>query len=544
MNPEDLLEQGREAFRQQNWAEAYTLLISADHDKTLPPPDLEQLAKAAYLAGKESVCTDCWSRAHHEYLSRQKINEAVRCAFWIGMIFFNHGDHAQGGGWIARAERILDDYREKGPEQGFLLVPKALQQLREGAPEKAYELFDQASQLGVRFNNPDLATLGRLGRGQALIHQNNIKEGVELFDEAMVSVVSDEVSPIVAGIVYCAVIDTCKKIYDWKRAREWTKALTRWCASQPGLVPYRGQCLVRRAEIMQLHGKWTEAMKEVQLACETLQDSSPPATGEAYYRQGELYRLRGNFFNAEESYRQAHQWGRNPQPGFALLRLAQGQIDAAEAAIRPIEKEKQDPISRSGILPAYIEIMLAADNSEEAQAAAVELSDIAKDLDAPFLNAISNRARGIVLLSTGKPGAALIKLRLAWTLFNRLEASYETACTQLYIGLASRKLGDNDTAEIELEAAKATFGQLGATADIKKVNSLIRQNSSGDLHGLTPREFEVLRLLVTGQTNKAIAAKLYISERTVDRHVSNILSKLNVPSRAAATAYAYKHDLM
>lgn len=538
-------EQGREAFRKQEWSNAYDLLLSADRENSLEPDDLELLAKAAYLTGKYFDCTDTWNRAHHAFLKRDDTKRAANCAFWLGMILLNQGDNAQGSGWIARAARLVDENEHDCAEQGFLLVPKGLQSLGTGDPGKAQDLFSQAVEIGGRFKNQDLITLGRLGLGQALIFQNKISKGTTLFDEVMVAVLSDEISPIVTGIVYCAVIETCQKIYDLRRAQEWTEALSRWCDSRPDLVPFRGQCLVRRVEIMQLHGEWKDAMNEVERACDLL--SQPPgesAAGEAWYRQGELFRLFGEFSKSEKMYRQANKWGRNPQPGLSLLRLAQNEIKDAVSAIRQSEEEKRSLISRSGVLPAYIEIMIAAEEIHSAATAAGELSEIAVELQAPFLKALASRAQGNVVLADGDPRVALDKLRHAWSLFKSLDASYESAKTRVLIGRACREFGDKDTAELELDAARWKFQQLGAAYDLEMVESLIRESPADNINGLTPRELEVLRFLATGKTNKAIAADLFISERTVDRHVSNILSKLNVSSRAAATAYAYEHDLI
>lgn len=537
------LEQGIEAYRQQAWAEAYTHLMSADKETGLDAGVLELLAKAAYLIGKESECIEILSRAHQSFLDRDQTEDAADAAFWTGMILLNQGDNAQGSGWIARAGRLLKD-RQDSVERGFLLVPEALQHLRKGDAETSHKLFKEAAEIGNRFSNPDLTVLGQLGRGQSLIHLDKIDEGTTLLDEAMIAVVSDEVSPIVAGIVYCAVIDTCQKIYDLRRAQEWTVALSRWCDSQPDLVPYRGQCLVRRAEIMQLHGEWPDAMNEVKRACEISELSRPLATGEAFYRQGELYRLQGEFSNAEEAYREASKSGKKPQPGLALLRLAQGQVDTAKAAIRREEEEKQDRMARSKILPAYVEIMLAADEITAARSAADELSGIAAGLHAPFLQAIADLTQGSVLLADGEPRAALENLRRAWSQLNKIEASYESARARVLIGQAYRALGDTDTAEMELDAARWMFQELGAAPEMARVDSLMQNTPSENTHGLTPRELEVLRLLATGKTNKTIASELFISERTVDRHVSNILAKLDVSSRAAATAYAYEHGLV
>lgn len=545
MTTANKLIQGKEAFRKQAWTDSFTLLATADQEKPLSPEDLKSLATAAYLIGKTDDCRDIWNRAHHAFLKKNNIRQAAYCAFWLGMILLNQGKSAQGGGWIARAGRLVEDNHLDCVEKGFLLVPKALQCLSSGDHGKAHEVFSQAVDIGRRFKNTDLITLGRLGRGQALVLQNNISEGTMLFDEVMVAVLSDEISPIITGIVYCSVIETCQKIYDLSRAMEWTGALSRWCDSQPDLVPFRGQCLVRRVEIMQLHGEWQDAMNEGQRACEIL--SGPPgeaAAGEAWYRRGELFRLSGKFSKAEEMYRQASNWGRKPQPGLALLRLFQGEIKDATTTIRQSEGEKKERISRSKILPAYVEIMLAAGKIRAAEAASKELVEIANELQAPFLMAIASRAQGNVLLADGDPRAALDKLRNAWSLFKSFDAAYESAKTRVLIGRACREVGDKDTAEMELDAARWKFQQLGAVPELEVVESLIRNSPSGTIHGLTPRELEVLRFLATGKTNKTIAVDLFISERTVDRHVSNILSKLNVSSRAAATAYAYEHDLV
>lgn len=546
MNPESKLEKGREAFRQRAWADAYEYLLSADNESQLDPQDIEQLAKAAYLTGKFFDCHDLWSRAHHKYLDRDEISRAAYCAFWLGMILFDQGESAQGSGWIARARRLVDEHQLDCAEKGLLLIPRALQDLRNSNAENAYTLFKEAADIGDRFDNPDLITLGRLGRGQALIHQKNITEGTTLLDEAMVTVIAEEVSPIVSGIVYCAVIETCQEIYDLQRAQEWTQALTRWCDSQPDLVPYRGQCLVRRAEIMQLHGHWQDAMREAERASETLsQPSRESAAGEAFYRLAELYRLKGNFSKAEEAYRKAHKHNRNPQPGLALLRLARGEQDSAETAIRK-ELEEQNRNKHSALLPAYVEIMLSVNDITAARAGADELSEIADDLQASYLQALADYAAGNVLLADGEPLAALDKLRHACTLLNSMGAVYETARTRVLIGIACNERGDKDTAEMELESAKDTFQQLGAAPDLKRIESFTDDTTAeiGKSHGLTSRELQVLRLLATGKTNNAIASELFISERTVDRHVSNILGKLNVPTRAAATAYAYEHNLI
>jgi DNA-binding CsgD family transcriptional regulator len=344
--------------------------------------------------------------------------------------------------------------------------------------------------------------------------------------------------------MYCSVIQACQQVYAFDRAREWTAALTQWCEGQPDMVAFAGVCRVHRAEIMQLHGAWPEAIEEARRAYARSQGVDRRATAAALYQQAEVHRLKGEFAAAEDAYRGASQLGLEPQPGLALLRLAQERTDAAATAIRRVAGTTTDGLKRMSLLPAYIEIMLAAGDLEDARKACRELEDIARSIDTGAPDAIATQARGAVDLAEGDARAALGSLRRAFEVWQRIDAPYAAARVRVLIGLACRALGDEDGAGLEIEAARATFERLGATPDLVRINSVMQGVPSGDTHGLTPREVQVLRLVSAGKTNAAVAAELFLSERTVERHLSNIFTKLDLSTRTAATAWAYEHGLI
>jgi DNA-binding NarL/FixJ family response regulator len=541
----DILDRGRDSYGQQAWADAFAALSAADQATPLEPDDLVLLATAAYLVGRDDESTGLFERAHHEFLSRGDVERAARSAFWLAFLLLGGGQVERGGGWMARVRRLLDEDGRECVEQGYLLFAIGMRSIFQGDLAPAHAAFGEAGEIGDRFRDADLVTLARHGQGRALIRLGRSGEGMALLDEVMIAVTTGEVSPIVVGDVYCSVIQACQESFDLRRAQAWTAALSHWCAAQPDLVPYRGQCLLHRAEIMQLHGAWQDAIDEVQRASERLaQRPGRSAAGAAFYQRGELHRLCGEFAEAEECYRQASRCGREPQPGLARLRLAQGQVDAAQAAIRRVVDEAEGFVKRSRLLPAHVEIMLAAGDVDAARAGADELSAIADELDAPLLRAWATHAQGAVLVARGDARAALAELRRAWSAWQELEAPHEAAGTRALIGLACRGLGDEDSATMELDAARWAFQELGATPDVARMDAFSRRAAPEAAGGLTARELEVLRHVAAGKTNRTIAADLFLSEKTIARHVSNIFTKLGVSSRAAATAHAYEHDLV
>jgi ATP/maltotriose-dependent transcriptional regulator MalT len=538
------LARGREAAGRLAWADAYTALSLADRSSSLAADDLELLATAAYLLGRVEDCLRALQRAQQLHAERGERRRAARCAFWLGFHLINQRELAQAGGWLARADRLLEQEPECA-ERGYLLLPVALQHVVAGDYAGARRAAARAAGIGRRVADADLVALALSLQGRAMVRAGRVGEGLALLDETMVAVVAGELSPPVAGAVYCSVIDACQEVLEWRRAQEWTAALADWCGTQPNMVTFTGQCLVHRAEILQLHGAWPQAVEEARRAGERLaRGADRYATGAAFYRRAELHRVLGDVPAAEDAYRQASRWGLEPQPGLALLRLAQGSTDAAAAAIRRVVAETSEAFRRATLLPAQVEIMLAAGDVPAARDAADELTGISERYATPALRAVAGHALGAVLLAEGDARAALVVLRGAWQAWRELEAPYEVARVRVLVGLGCRALGDEEAAAMELDAARSVFAQLGAAPDLARLEVLDRRDTAASRHGLTARELQVLRLLAAGKTNHAIATDLVLAEKTVDRHVSNIYAKLGVSSRAAATAHAYQHRLL
>jgi DNA-binding CsgD family transcriptional regulator len=545
MGGSSALQRGREAYERRAWGEAFESLTRADEAAPLDLDDLDLLATSAFMLARDDEYLSILERAHHACLDAGEPLRAIRCTFWIGMTLALRGEMGPAGGWLGRGQRLLErEEHEETVEHGYMLMPLVFQHEARGEFEEGAAVAAKAAGMAERFGDRDGMAMATYAQGQLLAQAGRVHEGLALMDEAMVSVIAGELSPIATGIVYCGVILACQKVYEVRRAREWTAALTRWCSGQPDVVAFTGRCLLHRAEIMQLGGEWGDALEEARSAARRFLETRNQTAGLAFYRQAELQRLRGEFDAAEEAYREASRNGWEPQPGLAQLRLAQGRRDAAVVAIRRVTAETTNALKRAGALPARVEIMLAAGEVEDARAACLELETIAAGYESALLDGLVSHARGSVELAEGDAAGALIALRHAVERWRELEAPYEHARTRVLIGLACRALGDDDAAELELEAARAAFAELGAVPDVARVDSVLEAGVRADTHGLTARELEVLRLVATGKSNREIAESLVISEHTVARHVQNIFAKLDVSSRAAAGAFAFEHDLV
>jgi DNA-binding CsgD family transcriptional regulator len=538
----DELIRAREAYERRDWVAAYGDLSQADAD-AMNADDFAQLATTAYLLGRKNDCIQAMQRAFQGQLEAGDELAAVRCAFWLAMVLITSGEPVVGAGWIARGQRLLDDVPDDVVERGYLLVHRLFQHISQAQWPEALERAIAIVDYGHRFRDPDLVALGLSSQGRLLLHEGRVAEGMAMLDEAMVSLAAGEISPVFAGDIYCSMIEACQEIADFARAAEWTHALTTWCAAQPGLVPFTAQCAVHRGQIMLARGAYDEALDEFDRAVRRYIDAGTtiPA-GLAMSEQGEVFRIRGQLAAADKAYDAAIGYGYEPQPGLALLWLAQERPGPALAAVRRLLAEPRDPVQRSRLLPGAIEVLMGAGGEpDEVRPLVEELNGIATHFECTGLRAMAAFAGGSAALLEGDAARALPLLRASMRHWSGLSSPYEVARCRLQIGRAFLQLGDDDSARGELVAARRTFAELGAAA-VEDVDLATRPAATPA--GLTSRELEVLQLVASGQSNHDIASALFLSEKTVARHISNIFTKIGVHSRTAAAAYAFENRLV
>ena len=501
------------------------------------------LATTAYLVGDVDAAVRVWQAAYAERVQADDRLGAVRVAFWLGLVFSLRGEFAVAGGWVARAQRLLASDPDDIVERGYLLIHEFYGHLGRGDFARAAETAGQVAEVGRRFGDPDLIAQGLMSQGRMLIYSGRVSDGLALLDEAMVGVATDEVSPVFAGMVYCSLIEACQELSDYARAVSWTRALSIWCDAQPGLVPFTGQCSVHKGQVLRLHGEWDEALAEFATAERRYAASNPPsvAGGLAFVEQGDVFRIRGEFDLAEAAYSRAAALGREPQPGLTLLWVARGRTTQALSAVRRILAESPNPVARSTLLPAAVEVLVGAGQLDDARQAADELSGIASSFDSSALQAMAAYASASVSLAAGDPEAALSQARESCRQWLDLGCPYEVARTRVLVGQGLHALGDEESAAAELTAARQAFVAMSAKPAVDEVDRLLDRGAPG---GMTEREVEVLRLVAEGRSNADIAAALFLSQKTVARHLSNIFAKLDVSSRTAAAAYAHQHGLV
>ena len=534
---------GRQAFEERAWATAYERLAGVE-PSALGEPDRLALATAAFLSGDREAADRAYQESYRHHVDAGSTLAAARDTFWLGMLHNMSGNPAVGGGWVARGARLLQDAPSDAVEHGYQAVHEMFRHIFAGEFPAALEVSVRIAETGRRCREANLVALGLSAQGRLLIYGGRVPEGLALLDEAMVGLNDPDVSPVIAGHVYCSMVEGCQEIADYRRMTEWTTLLTRWCQVQPDLVPFTGQCAVHRAQIMRWRGALPEALEELQLAlARYVAEGGTPAAGLAHYERGEVLRVQGDYAGAAAAYEEAAALGRDPQPGLALLALAKGRVPAAVAMVRRLMEETPDPVHRSAHLPAAVEVFLAAGERDAARLAAEELAALAGSFGCESLEASGAFGLGSVSLAAGDAdGAAeaLHHLRHAWKVWIQLGARYEAAWARVQIGVACRVLGDEESALSELGVAGRTFAEIGAAPARSEVERLLRRKLPD---GLSAREAEVLRLVASGQSNGQIAAALFLSHKTVERHLSNIFAKTGVTSRTGAAAYAFEHQL-
>lgn len=549
----DPLEEVREAAAHLRWLDVFEALSAFERRSGLAAGDLELLATAAFLLGRGEECRQARLRAYQLYLHQGEVRRAARCAARIGLEQLGAGEVAEAAGclpvsasacsaWATQAAALVEGEPE-GPEHGLVLVPVAYERLAMADdPAGAAEAAEQAVALGRRFGDADVLALALTVEGRALVRSARMSGGMTLLDEAVALVATGEVSPPVAGLVLSAAVDTGDEAFEFSRWDGWTGALARWCDRQQGMVAFRCRSLAAQAAVERRHGRWDAALELAGRACApSIAGADASAAAAARYMQGDVWRLRGDLPAAADAYRQAGALGLDPQPGMALLRFAEGDAAAAVGALDRTLGEVQAGLARARLLPALIEVLLAAGEHAAAADAAGELELIARHAT-PALEAAAMQANAAVALAEGDAAAALTSARQAHRVWRHLDLPYEEAQVRVQIAVSCRMLGDDATAVFELEAARELLAGLGATPALEQTRSALGAAPRA-VQGLTRRELEVLGLLATGLTNRAIAEQLCVATRTVDTHVSRILTKLGVPTRAAATAFAHRHGL-
>ena len=535
------IERARDAARQESWAHAYGGLAAADLSD-LTPQDLEALADAAWWLSKNDESIAARQQAYAAFAAT---NDEPRAAYNAGRLSFEHflrEEPAVGAGWLMRAQRHLQDEAEC-IEHGFLAILEGTVARFSGDLDGAIALAERAATIALRFEDRDVWALGIHTQGLVLIDRGEIADGLALLDEAMTSVVAGELSSFFTGVVYCNVIEACLELADLRRAGEWSEAARTWCEGLPPESPYPGICRINRAEVETLRGAWPEAEAEASRASTELMSFDPIAAAQAFYGTGEIRRRMGNFAGAEESFARAHEIGFDPQPGLALLRLAQGKAEAARTGLRlALSGEAGSRMRRARLLAAQVDVALAMRDVETARAASAELDAIAVGYTSPALDATAATARGALRLAVDDVPGAMESLRHAIAIWRELRMPYEAAVTRTRYAVALRRADAEDDAASELRVAAAAFERLGAVTDARAAKELL-SGPAGLPRGLTARQAEVLRLVAAGKSNREIAAELVISEHTVARHLQNMFVKLDVSSRSAATAFAFEHDL-
>ena len=538
----DLLATARSSYARRDWPGAYRALNVARQQGELDTEDLHSLADAAWWLGLIKETLTISETCYRRFLEEGRPRRAAMNALDVGFSWILRGELVIGSGWLSRARQLLAD-QPACAEQVFLTWLDATEALETGDLDSALVAARQMQEAGPRFASPTLTSLGLVTEGMVEIRRGSVKRGFALLDEAMLPVLAGEVQPEWAGNIYCQLMAVCHDLADFGRARQWTAATERWCEGLSSAVMFVGVCRMHRLQLMQISGQWAQAEVEASVACHELAELNVSVVGEAHYQLAELCRLRDDLQAADEEYRRAAELGRDPQPGLALLRLARGQAAQALTDLDvALAESRAEPFRRARLLLAHADVALALGDLAAAARTSAELATIADRYPTPGFAAWARHVRGAVAVAEGHASDAMPDLTAALTAYDRLDAPYQAASVRLLVAQAYDLLGETEAAQAERSAAVARFERLGARLQLRlldEAGSTARRPA-----GLTAREVEVLGRVAEGGSTRQIAAELFLSEKTVSRHLANIYLKLGVSSRTAAAAWAHQHGLV
>lgn len=537
------LSEARDARARQEWQACLDALADPAASGQAAVVEAERLdlqAESAWWLGRLDDCIDARERAYALYDELRDQPRAGQCALWLYEHHCFRASPAIAGGWLRRARRALDK-DEDCVEFGALLLREAEVAHGGGDLVAAAELAERGATLGRQLRSADLEAEALQALGRVLIDDGRPSEGLALLDEAMLFVFDGRLSPYSTGKVYCSLISACEQLSDLRRAAEWTAATARWAQRNPFAV-FPGLCRVHHASALQWQGQWAEAEAQATRACDELAGINVPNAAAGWAEIGDIRRRLGDLDGAETAFGRADRLCGQPRAGLALLRLAQGRADIATAIIsEALEGAGWNRLARAKLLPARAQIAIATGDLSGAAQSAEELETIAEAFNSVGLQAAALSTRGRVQLSNRDP-AACATLRSAASRWNDLGVPYETATARTMLGQACRDSGDEPGASAAFDAARQLFDDLGVGVDAR--NSRVPVNASPLPAGLTAREAEVLLLVAAGHTNKEVASALFLSDKTIARHLSNIFTKVDVSTRAAATAFAFEHGMM
>lgn len=524
-----------------DWTGRFDDLVAREAE--LDADELDDLGQAAWFTGQDEVSERAWERAHLAFLDGGDLDAAVRCVFWLGFTLSEHGETVLARTWMGRLFELCGRPDADPHTDAFRTLCQAVGAFAQGDVAGSAPLYRQATERAAAAGDGDLDALATMGLGRALVQLGRVEEGFACMDRVMLMIGSGRVSDRAAGPAFCAVVASLLARGDLERARVWTRDLGDWCDSQQGLEPFRGECTLHRATVMQLGGEWKAAAQAAARVCRT--EKRAETRGNAWYRAAELHRVAGRAAQARDAYREAAALGTEAQPGLALLHRDVGELDTAWTGLARARGSLLGPAERAEVLSAAVTVALERGRIADARTASGELADCAALFDTLSIRALAAQAAGAIALREGRTADALALLRSAWLDWRRLDAPHQAALVRIAIGSAARAAGDEEGAQLEFDAARAVLEGLGAVPDLARLERIATTSTPTPADpGLSRREREVLELVAQGWSNRRIAERLFLSDRTVARHVGSILSKLGVPSRSAATAYAFAHGLV